>query len=217
MRKNNILIARQCTAVLATSLASTLLCNQIIRHDIGLSDIYLRSIKSIYTVNSFIDDHKSLGTGFIYKGHLVTNAHVIDDGLFVNTEPEIKTSNIYIDKMSDIAIIDVDVKEGGLKRCTKEAEIGQDVIAIGSPFGLENTLTRGIVSGLHRDLGELEEAYLTDLIQIDAPVNPGNSGGPLLDAKSGCVLGMNTAIISPSGTNAGVGLVIPITSIDKAI
>jgi S1-C subfamily serine protease len=126
-------------------------------------------------------------------------------------------SHIYIDRSNDIALLDLNERDKGLLKCPKTPEIGQSVIAIGSPFGLEHTLTQGIVSGLHRDLGELENAFLTDLIQSDTPINPGNSGGPLLDARKGCLIGMNTAIISPTGVNSGIALAIPIDDIDTFI
>lgn len=161
-----------------------------------------------------------IGTGFIVKTPepiIFTNYHVVEDAEIIylgkdHTSVEI----LYADPFNDIAILDASELSSdvdGLAFCSTKAEIGDTVMAIGSPFGLEGSLSVGVVSGLDRTISE---DHPNDLIQTDAEINPGNSGGPLLDARSGCVLGMNTAIMSPSGASAGVGFAIPASTLQTA-
>jgi S1-C subfamily serine protease len=90
------------------------------------------------------------------------------------------------------------------------------VLAIGNPFGLDNTLTHGIISALHREIESQTHEDIQDVIQTDAPINPGNSGGPLLDS-AGRLIGINTAIYSPSGASAGIGFAIPVNEVNKTV
>lgn len=94
--------------------------------------------------------------------------------------------------------------------------MGQKVFAIGNPFGLDHTLTTGVVSGTGREIQSISGRPIQDVIQTDAAINPGNSGGPLLDS-SGCLIGINTAIYSPSGANSGVGFAIPVDVIKSSV
>jgi S1-C subfamily serine protease len=95
-----------------------------------------------------------------------------------------------------------------LKACRDPPKQGQKVIAIGDPYGLEKSVTTGIISATHRELGTLE-----DLIQFDADINPGSSGGPLIDVEEGCLLGINTALYSPTGSSAGISFAVPIADL----
>ena len=168
------------------------------------------------------------GTGFVWdkNGHIVTNYHVVEG---------YKTAKV---RLSDQRIFDVDVVGASPRhdlavlkmRETKEVpppvqigtsselKVGQTVLAIGNPFGLDHTLTTGVVSALGRSIdGEgSTNTTMEDLIQTDAAINPGNSGGPLLDS-SGRVIGVNVAIYSPSGASAGIGFAIPVDTVNRVV
>jgi S1-C subfamily serine protease len=95
-------------------------------------------------------------------------------------------------------------------------KVGQTVLAIGNPFGLDQTLTTGVVSGLGREIKSVTQRSIFDVIQTDASINPGNSGGPLLDS-AGRLIGINTAIYSPSGANAGIGFAVPVDTVNAIV
>lgn len=182
------------------------------------------------------DVPEGTGTGFSYKNkkYIVTNYHVIKDAFNIKVTTidgrEIKAKLVGKDIANDIALLDIldtpdaldtlntlDTKTlKPLLKCENSPKIGEDVIAIGNPFGFDRTMTTGIVSGLDRQLSSLDMPPLLNLIQTDTSINPGNSGGPLL-SMNGCVLGMNTAIISPNGTSSGVGFAIPIDNINNIV
>lgn len=159
----------------------------------------------------------SLGSGFLYNniGDVVTNAHVVANG----SSAKIKTSDsrefsgkvIGISKEVDVAIVRVPGLAGlsPLKIAReRKAELGDEVLALGSPLGLQNTVTTGIISGTNRDI-DIEPYHYKDVYQISAPIAPGNSGGPLVDTKTGEVIGINSA-----GADKGsIGFSIPITSV----
>lgn len=158
---------------------------------------------------------QSMGSGVIVdakKGYIVTNAHVIRNADIITVSlsdgRHLMGKKVGIDPASDIAIIRVRAKN--LKALTfikdsDSVEIGETVAALGNPFGLKQTVTAGVVSGLNRHLGiEMYENF----IQTDAPINPGNSGGALVNAK-GELIGINTAILSPAGASVGIGFAIP--------
>jgi len=162
-----------------------------------------------------------MGSGFIIDptGFIVTNNHVIEEGKKISVKlpsgKEYQAHLVGADKDTDVALIKVDgvtdmpiVALGDDRRL----RVGDWVVAVGNPFGLGGTVTAGIVSSIGRDIGN---GPYTDYIQIDAPINQGNSGGPTFDL-SGRVVGMNTAIFSPSGGSVGIGFAIP-ASVVKAI
>src|SRR5262249_31995502 len=97
-----------------------------------------------------------------------------------------------------------------------DLQVGQKTFAIGNPFGLDHTLTTGIISALGREIKSATDRLIRDVIQTDAAINPGNSGGPLLDS-SGRLIGVNTAIYSPSGSSAGIGFAIPVDEVNRAV
>ncbi|MBS3908106.1 MAG: trypsin-like peptidase domain-containing protein [Actinobacteria bacterium] len=160
------------------------------------------------------------GSGVIYRedGYILTNNHVVSGAkdIFVTVgTDEIKGTLVGADRETDLAVIKI--KRKGLPAAefgsTKDLQVGEIAVAIGSPFGFEHTVTSGIISALNRtvsipDSRGNEVTTYTDLIQTDAPINPGNSGGALSDAK-GRVIGINTLIISSSGVTEGVGFAIP--------
>ncbi|MBX3437409.1 MAG: trypsin-like peptidase domain-containing protein, partial [Planctomycetaceae bacterium] len=165
------------------------------------------------------------GTGIIWSedGYIVTNDHVVRDTsrLFVtladNSTHEARV--VGVEPGYDIAVLKIDVGRQRLKTIpigsSSDLQVGQNVFAIGSPFGLDQTLTTGVISGLGREL-ESENGRIFDIIQTDAAINPGNSGGPLLDS-AGRLIGMNTAIYSQSGTSSGVGFAVPVDSINRVV
>lgn len=157
---------------------------------------------------------EAIGSGFVVdaEGLVVTNAHVVDGADEVSVKlgdgRELPATVVGRDRATDLAVLRL---EGSAPFASVEwgdsaqVRVGEDVVAVGSPFGLGNTVTKGIVSGRGRSIGA---GPFDDFLQIDAPINSGNSGGPLFDA-SGRVVGINTAIYSPSGGNVGIGFAIP--------
>jgi putative serine protease PepD len=164
------------------------------------------------------------GSGFVYdtKGDIITNAHVVDGANsitvhFVNGK-SVKATLVGADDSSDTAVVKVDVAASQLHPLTlgdsSTVIPGQEVAAIGSPFGLPETMTSGIVSAINRTITAPNNYSIAGAIQTDAPINHGNSGGPLLDS-SGAVVGINAQIESDSGGNDGVGFAIPINASKK--
>ncbi len=159
------------------------------------------------------------GSGFMWdqKGHIVTNAHVIENASAIKVTLNDQSSysaevvGSYADK--DIAVLRIDAPAEKLRPVkagsSRELLEGMLAVAIGNPFGLDQTLTVGTVSALGREMRARNNRLITDVIQTDAAINPGNSGGPLLNSR-GEVVGINTAILSPSGSNSGIGFAVPI-------
>jgi putative serine protease PepD len=158
------------------------------------------------------------GSGFVYdtNGHVITNQHVVDGATSVQvTFWNGKTYNARVvgtDPSTDLAVLDVDAPSSDLYPLTLgdsgKVQVGDNVVAIGAPFGLAETVTAGIVSALHRQMTSPNNFTIDDSIQTDAAINHGNSGGPLLGAQ-GHVIGVNAQIESDSGGNDGVGFAIP--------
>jgi putative serine protease PepD len=165
------------------------------------------------------------GSGFVYDtdGHVITNQHVVDGATSVRvTFWNGQTYNARVvgtDASTDLAVLDVDAPSSVLYPLTlgdsSKVQVGDNVVAIGAPFGLAETVTAGIVSALHRQMTSPNNFSIDDSIQTDAAINHGNSGGPLLDAQ-GHVIGVNAQIESDSGGNDGVGFAIP-SNIVKSI
>jgi S1-C subfamily serine protease len=165
------------------------------------------------------------GSGFIWDeaGHIVTNFHVVKDASRVKvTLPDQSTWSAQVVGYSeerDLAVLKISTAGVALEPLSigesSNLQVGQKVFAIGNPFGLDQTLTTGIVSGLGRQLRS-ESGVMEDLIQTDAAINPGNSGGPLLDS-AGRLIGVNAAIYSPSGASAGIGFAIPVDAVQRVV
>lgn len=160
------------------------------------------------------------GSGFVWDtdGHIVTNSHVVDGATKVRVifadGVSVEADVLGTDPGSDLAVIKVDASASELVPVqlgdSDMLKVGQMAVAIGNPFGLENTMTSGIVSALGRTISSGTSAFsIPKVIQTDAPINPGNSGGPLLD-REGRVIGINTQIVSGTGSNAGIGFAVPI-------
>ncbi|MFH0900270.1 MAG: trypsin-like peptidase domain-containing protein [Pseudomonadota bacterium] len=166
------------------------------------------------------------GSGFVWdrKGHIVTNYHVIEQGdrfsitLADGSEWPAQVIGVAPDK--DVAVLATKAPSAKLAPLTlghsRNLLAGQRVLAVGNPFGLDHSLTVGIVSALGRELRSPSGRTIRDVIQTDAAINPGNSGGPLLDS-SGRLIGMNTAIYSPSGASAGIGFAVPAETVVRLV
>jgi S1-C subfamily serine protease len=164
------------------------------------------------------------GSGFVYddQGHVITNAHVVDNAeSYTVTMPDGKRYDaelVGVDQSTDLAVIKVDAPAGAIKPLrlgdSDALRVGQPVVAIGSPFGFEGTVTAGIISALGREMIAPNEFAIDDSIQTDAAINHGNSGGPLLNLR-GDVIGVNAQIRSESGGNDGVGFAIPVNTVKE--
>jgi S1-C subfamily serine protease len=166
------------------------------------------------------------GSGIVYDrdGHIITNYHVIEDAseLFVMLADEttVPAEVVGVDPTTDLALLRIDVDPELLSPVplgdSEGLNVGQFVVAIGNPFGFEHTLTVGVVSALGRVIESPDERFIGEIIQTDAAINPGNSGGPLLDLN-GQVVGVNTAIFSPSRASAGIGFAIPASTVRRVV
>ncbi|MCE9634731.1 MAG: trypsin-like peptidase domain-containing protein [Planctomycetes bacterium] len=169
------------------------------------------------------------GTGFVWdvEGHIVTNFHVVEGGndfvvtltdrtqrhaTLVGTAPSYDLAVLEMEDVADLPRPLVALPLGD----SSNLRVGQTVFAIGNPFGLDQTLTHGILSGLGREVQSPTGRPIYDVIQTDASINPGNSGGPLLDS-SGRVIGVNSQIASPSGGSAGIGFAIPVGTVTRVV
>jgi 2-alkenal reductase len=179
-------------------------------------------------VNMFEEDNAGVqsGTGFVWDGagDIVTNNHVVngttDVAVRLATGVALAADIVGTAPNYDLAVIRLRNPQTVLKPVaigsSADLKVGQFAFAIGNPFGLDQSLTFGVISALHRRLPTSSGHQITNVIQTDAAVNPGNSGGPLLDS-SGRVVGVNTAIISPSGSNAGIGFAIPMDVVNRVV
>ena len=162
------------------------------------------------------------GTGFVWDdaGHVVTNFHVIQGGdratVTLNDQSSYPARLVGAFPDRDIAVLRIEAPRDRLPAiqlgASRDLQVGQKVYAIGNPFGLDQTLTTGIVSALNREI----ESVTRRTIRTDAAINPGNSGGPLLDS-AGRLIGVNTAIYSPSGASAGIGFAIPVDEVNRIV
>jgi S1-C subfamily serine protease len=166
------------------------------------------------------------GTGFVWnkQGHIVTNFHVVygADAIAVTLadRTEHKAKVVGADPDHDLAVLQIQALEDTLVPVvlgsSHDLRVGQKVLAIGNPFGLDHTLTTGVVSALGRTIKSLSNRTIEGVIQTDAAINPGNSGGPLLDG-TGRLIGINTQIVSPSGAFAGIGFAVPVDMVNRIV
>lgn len=166
------------------------------------------------------------GSGFVWDnaGHIITNYHVIKGAskaiVTLAGGESYEASLVGVAKEKDLAVLKIEAPAKELEPIpvgTSEGiRVGQSVYAIGNPFGLDQTLTTGVVSALDREINSQANVPIVGVIQSDAAINPGNSGGPLLDSK-GLLIGVNTAIYSPSGASAGIGFSIPVDVVRSVI
>jgi len=184
------------------------------------------NVRRDYWSRNITEIPRGTGSGFVWnrEGHIVTNFHVIQgadkaqvtladrttwEATLIGSAPE-----------KDLAVLRIETPREKLQPIpvglSDDLQVGQVVYAIGNPFGLDQTLTKGIVSALGREIESVAGIPIRDVIQTDAAINPGNSGGPLLDS-SGRLIGVNTAIYSPSGASAGIGFSIPVDVVSWVI
>lgn len=169
---------------------------------------------------------RGTGTGFIWdeRGHVVTNFHVIQGGnaarVTLADQSSFRAQLVGAFADRDLAVLRIDAPREKLRPIALGSSdgllVGQRVYAIGNPFGLDQTLTTGIVSALNREIESVTRRTIRGAIQTDAAINPGNSGGPLLDS-AGRLIGVNTAIFSPSGASAGIGFAIPADEVNRVV
>ncbi|MBL8331148.1 MAG: trypsin-like peptidase domain-containing protein [Rubrivivax sp.] len=169
---------------------------------------------------------RGTGTGFVWddKGHIVTNFHVIQGAQAARVTLSDQSTHgarlvgAFPDR--DLAVLKIEAPAAKLPPIvmgsSRDLIVGQKVFAIGNPFGLDQTLTVGIVSALNREIDAVNGRTIRGVVQTDAAINPGNSGGPLLDS-AGRLIGVNTAIYSPSGASAGIGFAIPVDEVNRIV
>ncbi|CAN0308542.1 unnamed protein product [Ascophyllum nodosum] len=222
-------------------MASAAMAPSLMQDEKGYITIFEKSTPGVVYISTFVNLRDTLsmnvmevpagtGTGFVWdeEGHIVTNFHVIrqaqsaqvrltmGDGKQTTFQAAVKG----YDPDKDVAVLKIEAPSEALRPIavgeSKSLKVGQLALAIGNPFGLDHTLTMGIVSGLGREVKAPSGRPITNVIQTDAAINPGNSGGPLLDSV-GRIIGMNTAIYSPSGGSAGIGFAIPIDTLKNVV
>jgi len=201
-----------------------------IKKNLTLVELFKKTEQGVVKIETSVadvDDRKPVGSGFVYDilGHTITNAHVIENATKVTVTfldgNQYNAEIIGSDKFTDIAVIKVNEKPRLLHPLdigdSSVLLVGEQVAAIGNPFGLSGSMTSGIVSQLGRLLFSQDNGFsIPDVIQTDAAINPGNSGGPLLNMK-GEVIGINTAIRSSTGEFTGVGFAVPSNTIKKIV
>ena len=192
------------------------------------SVVYITSLaqRSDFFGANIFEVPQGAGSGFIWDdaGHIVTNYHVIQDADAIKvTLPDHSTYKarfVGADPSKDLAVLRIFAPTKELRPLplgtSKDLQVGQKVFAIGNPFGLDYTLTTGVVSALGRTIQSFGNRSIDGVIQTDAAINPGNSGGPLLDS-AGRLIGVNTQIFSPSGASAGIGFAIPVDTINQVV
>jgi S1-C subfamily serine protease len=166
------------------------------------------------------------GSGFVWdtNGNIITNFHVIQNAsaaqVTLADQSNWKAQLVGVAPDKDLAVLRIDAPAKRLHPIpigtSKDLQVGQSVFAIGNPFGLDQTLTTGVISALNREIDSVTRRPIQGVIQSDAAINPGNSGGPLLDS-AGRLIGVNTAIFSPSGVSAGIGFAIPVDTVNRLV
>ncbi|MEN8200916.1 MAG: trypsin-like peptidase domain-containing protein, partial [Thermodesulfobacteriota bacterium] len=181
--------------------------------------------RNLFSLNA-VEIPQGTGSGFVWdaKGRVVTNYHVVADANRIEvTMADNSTWKAVLvgaapDK--DLAVLQIDAPSRLLRPIpvggSVELQVGQKVFAVGNPFGLDQTITSGIISALGREIKAITGRTIRDMIQTDAAINPGNSGGPLLDS-AGRLIGVNTAIYSPSGAYAGIGFAVPVDEVNRVV
>jgi S1-C subfamily serine protease len=200
-------------------------------------DIYRRAVPSTVNVSNIklgrnmfygeVEIPQGQGSGFVYddKGHIITNYHVVQGGdnfvvTFYNDPKQYKAKLVGVAPDKDVAVLKLSDLPAKLSPivfgASKDLLVGQSSFAIGSPFGLDYTLTTGVISALGRKIDGIGGVKINDMIQTDAAINMGNSGGPLLDSGAR-LIGMNTVIFSTSGSSAGLGFAVPVDTIKVVV
>ena len=190
------------------------------------SVVYVTTLARRGFLFDVMEVQQGTGSGFIWdaEGHVVTNFHVVADSSNVKVTLDDQSTHpariVGVAPDRDLAVLKISAPREKLKPIllgtSHDLAVGQRVFAIGDPFGLDRTLTTGIVSALGRSIQSLTNRKIGNVIQTDAAINPGNSGGPLLDS-AGRLIGVNTQIASPSGGSAGIGFAIPVDTVNEVV
>ena len=196
--------------------------------EVGPSVVFVQSTalrRDLFTMNVF-ETPQGSGSGFVWdgSGHVVTNFHVVQGAssltVTLNDGNTYEAKLVGVDPSKDLAVLRIDAPADALHPVRVGAsdglQVGQKVVAIGNPFGLDQSLTTGVISALGREIQAVNGRTITDVVQTDAAINPGNSGGPLLDSK-GRLIGVNTAIYSPRWASAGIGFAIPVDTVQRIV
>jgi S1-C subfamily serine protease len=229
-RRDSILLAVLAASVFWTGVACALTEDE--RNNI---EIYQRLAPGVVNISSTVIEHdfffnvvprQGAGSGSVIdaRGYILTNHHVIEDAR--KLEVTLANGKKYVAKLvgsdpdTDVAVIKIEAQKEDLvlipMGSSDHLKVGQKVIAIGNPFGLGQTLTTGVISSVGRTIRASGGTLVEDVIQTDASINPGNSGGPLIDS-SGKMIGINTAIFSPTGASVGIGFAIPVDVAKRVI
>jgi S1-C subfamily serine protease len=181
--------------------------------------------RDFFTLNLY-QIPQGTGSGFVWdgNGNVITNFHVIQNAdaaqVTLADQSNWKARVVGVAPDKDLAVLRIDAPANKLHPIplgtSKDLQVGQSVFAIGNPFGLDQTLTTGVISALNREIESVTRRPIQGVIQSDAAINPGNSGGPLLDS-AGRLIGVNTAIYSPSGASAGIGFAIPVDTVNRIV
>ncbi|CAM9341672.1 unnamed protein product [Ectocarpus sp. 4 AP-2014] len=224
-----------------SSAAQAAMAPSLMQDEKGYISIFEKSTPGVVYINTFVNQRDAFsmnvlevpagtGSGFVWddQGNIVTNFHVIREAqsaqvrltLGDGTQKTFQAQVKGYDPDKDVAVLKIDAPSELLRPIavgvSNTLKVGQLALAIGNPFGLDHTLTMGVVSGLGREVKSPSGRPISNVIQTDAAINPGNSGGPLLDSV-GRIIGMNTAIYSPSGGSAGIGFAIPIDTLKTVV
>lgn len=212
----------------------------LLEYEKNTINVYQQNVNSVVNITNirkvkrgFIFDYMSTevpagaGSGFVWDkdGHIVTNYHVVEDGdkftvTFHNDKKQYKAKLVGVEPLKDLAVLKLEEKPNNIAPIitgnSKDLVIGQKAMALGNPFGLDHTITAGIISATGRSIKGIGGVSIANMIQTDTSINPGNSGGPLLDS-TGKVIGVNTMIYSQSGSSAGVGFAVPIDTVKRIV
>lgn len=196
--------------------------------NVSPSVVYITSIavkRDLFSLNA-VEIPQGTGSGFVWddQGRIVTNYHVISDANRIKVtmadQTTWKATLVGVAPDRDLAVLQIGKPLHTLKPIplgeSTDLQVGQKVFAIGNPFGLDHSITSGIISALGREINAITGRVIKGVIQTDAAINPGNSGGPLLDS-AGRLIGVNTAIYSPSGAYAGIGFAVPVQEVNKVV
>ncbi|HEX6172908.1 MAG TPA: trypsin-like peptidase domain-containing protein [Candidatus Binatia bacterium] len=181
--------------------------------------------RDLFTLNLY-QIPQGTGSGFVWdtKGNIITNFHVIQNAAAAQVtladQSNWKARVVGVAADKDLAVLRIEAPADRLRPIpvgtSKELQVGQSVFAIGNPFGLDQSLTTGVISALGREIDSVTRRPIQGVIQTDAAINPGNSGGPLLDS-AGRLIGVNTQIYSPTGASTGIGFAIPVDTVNRIV
>ena len=207
--------------------------NELLDSEKRIINIYHNSVPAVVNVSNIkiadsffygkVEVPQGMGSGFVWdeSGHIITNFHVVQGGnsfvvTFHNDKKQYKAEVVGVAPKKDIAVLKLIEQPKNLKAIqvgsSQDLLVGQMALAIGNPFGLDHSISQGIISALGRKINGIGGVKIHDMIQTDAAINQGNSGGPLLNSK-GELIGMNTMIFSTSGSSSGLGFAVPVDTI----